>query len=125
MDRVDLQVSLAPVRSGVLLDGTVGEPSELVAKRVAEARAMAGARWAGLGRTNASVPSAVLRRPPFKLSRAVLAPLTSEVDRGLLSARGFNRVVRVAWTIADLDGRSRPDQGDICEAVELRARRQP
>jgi magnesium chelatase family protein len=124
MDRVDLQVEVAPVRSAALLDDAAGEPSESVAKRVLDARAAAVARWAPLARSNATVASTVLRRQPFRLPRAVLAPLTKEVDRGVLSARGYDRVVRVAWTIADLDGRDRPDQGDIWEAIQLRTRRE-
>jgi magnesium chelatase family protein len=124
MDRVDLQVQLPPVRSGTLLDTIVGESSELVAKRVLDARAAAIARWQELGRSNASVPSSALRRPPFRLSRSVLEPLTRQVDRGRLSARGFDRVVRLAWTIADADGRDRPDRGDIGEAIDLRTRRE-
>jgi magnesium chelatase family protein len=46
--------------------------------------------------------------------------LTKAVDRGLLSARGFDRVLRLAWTIADLDGRDRPARGAVEEALQLR-----
>jgi magnesium chelatase family protein len=53
----------------------------------------------------------------------VLTPLTDVVDRGGLSARGYDQVIRVAWSIADLDGRTGPDVGDIREAIELRTRR--
>ena len=42
------------------------------------------------------------------------------LDSGSLSARGFDRVIRMAWTIADLDGRDRPDQDDVREAIQLR-----
>jgi magnesium chelatase family protein len=42
------------------------------------------------------------------------------LDRGSLSARGFDRVLRLAWTVADLDGRDRPDGSDVHEAVQLR-----
>jgi magnesium chelatase family protein len=123
LDRVDLQVELARVPSAALLSDTVCESSVEVAERVVKARAAAAARWAGLGRSNATVPAAVVRRPPFRLPRTVLQPLTREVDRGSLSARGFDRVVRLAWTIADLDGRDRPQVTDVCEAIQLRSRR--
>jgi magnesium chelatase family protein len=46
--------------------------------------------------------------------------LGRHVDLGLLSARGFDRVLRIAWTIADLDGRPRPDGGDVAEALSMR-----
>jgi magnesium chelatase family protein len=123
MDRVDLQVDLPAVRSGTLLDTVVGEASEEVAKRVSDARSVAAERWREFGRSNATVPSSILRRPPYRLPRRVLHPLTQQVDHGTLSARGFDRVVRVAWTIADCDGHDRPDLGDIAEAIDLRTRR--
>ena len=118
LDRVDLRVMLQPVRSAALVGAAGGESSAVVAGRVATARAAASARW-GTG-TNASVPSNVLRGPGFRLPAAVTAPLVNDLDRGLLSARGHDRVIRVAWSMADLDGRARPDAGDIGEALELR-----
>jgi magnesium chelatase family protein len=82
----------------------------------------AGVRWTVHGsRSNATVPSIVLRRKPFRLPKYVLESATKAMDKGLLSARGHDRVVRVAWTIADLDGRNRPNAGDINEALEMRA----
>jgi magnesium chelatase family protein len=42
------------------------------------------------------------------------------LDRGSLSARGFDRVLRIAWTVADLDGRPQPDKGDVAEALMMR-----
>jgi magnesium chelatase family protein len=42
------------------------------------------------------------------------------LDTGRLSARGYDRVLRVAWTITDLDGRAAPEVGDVTEALELR-----
>jgi magnesium chelatase family protein len=50
----------------------------------------------------------------------VTAPLVPDLDRGALSARGHDRLIRVAWSMADLDGRDRPDRDDICEAQDLR-----
>jgi magnesium chelatase family protein len=46
--------------------------------------------------------------------------LAGYVDRGTLSARGYDRVLRIAWTVADLDGRSHPDAGDVAEALSMR-----
>jgi magnesium chelatase family protein len=133
LDRVDLQVTLEPVGAATLLgDLTAAEPSEVVAKRVAAARLAAANRWSALHRTagapagraaglcNAMVPSPVLRRPPFRLPRSTSEILVRALDRGVLSARGYDRVTRVAWTIADLDGRDRPTAEDLAEALELR-----
>lgn len=122
MDRVDLQVDLDPVRSAALLAAEHVEPSSLIARRVLDARAAARERWAARAKSNGDVPPALLRDKRFRLPRVVVHPLMIEMDRGRLSARGFDRAVRVAWTIADLDGRTRPDADDVREALDLRSR---
>lgn len=122
LDRVDLQVRLHPVRAAELLaTGTPPECSATVADRVAGARRAAADRWSSTGhRVNADVPGPYLRRPPWQLPGRDIRELRRRLDSGSLSARGFDRVVRLAWTIADLDGRDRPDGDDIAEAVHLR-----
>ncbi|MGA4726575.1 YifB family Mg chelatase-like AAA ATPase [Micromonospora taraxaci] len=122
LDRIDVQVRLMPVRAAELMapDGDV-EPSATVAARVAAARQAAAARWAGLGRRlNAEVDGPYLRRPPWRLPARVTAELRGRLDSGSLSARGFDRVIRMAWTITDLDGRDQPDRDDVREAIQLR-----
>jgi magnesium chelatase family protein len=54
------------------------------------------------------------------LPAAHTAALRVSLDRGSLSARGFDRVLRLAWTISDLDGRDRPGAADVDEAAQLR-----
>lgn len=122
LDRVDLQVTLEPVGAASLLDDLAAcEPSEVVAKRVAAARSAATHRWAALGRLcNATVPGPALRRPPFRLPRSVSQTLVRALDHGVLSARGYDRVIRVAWTMADLEGRDRPTVEDLAEALQMR-----
>ena len=119
LDRVDLRVRLDPVKTVALLGDHGAESSAVVAGRVAAARTAAATRW-GEDRSNTTVPTHTLRDRRFRLSRAVTEPLAMELDQGLLSARGFFRVIRTAWTMADLDGRTRPDKGDVAEAIELR-----
>ncbi|HEX8628272.1 MAG TPA: YifB family Mg chelatase-like AAA ATPase [Catenuloplanes sp.] len=122
LDRIDVQVTLTPLRAADLMAvDTVSEPSAVVAERVAKARAAASARWAGQGwRTNAEVPGPALRCPPWRLPAGHTARLRESLDRGSLSARGLDRVIRLAWTVADLDGRDHPDGGDVAEATQLR-----
>ncbi|WP_430500496.1 YifB family Mg chelatase-like AAA ATPase [Micromonospora trifolii] len=122
LDRIDVQVRLMPVRAAELMaaDGDV-EPSATVAARVVAARQAAAARWADLGRRlNAEVEGPHLRRPPWRLPARVTVELRGRLDSGSLSARGFDRVIRMAWTITDLDGRDRPDRDDVREALQLR-----
>ncbi|MGE5831176.1 MAG: ATP-binding protein, partial [Micromonosporaceae bacterium] len=122
MDRIDLHVRLEPVKAAALLAGAEGlESSADVAQRVVAAHDAAAARWVGqTWRLNARAPGTVLRTKPFRLARSVTASLTSRLDSGAISARGYDRVLRLAWTMADLDGRARPDAGDVAEALELR-----
>jgi magnesium chelatase family protein len=88
---------------------------------VARARAAAADRWAHLRATcNADVTGAALRDRRWRLPRSVTGVLAKALDQGQLSARGYDRVIRCAWSIADLDGRDRPDAGDVTEALELR-----
>jgi magnesium chelatase family protein len=120
LDRVDVKVEFLPVgRTELLSDGRSAEPSSVVAARVAEARQRAAHRLAGTSwRLNAQVPGAELRRR-FAPAPGALKPLEHAIDLGEISARGVDRVLRVAWTLADLAGKSRPDAQETCYALGL------
>jgi magnesium chelatase family protein len=122
LDRIDLQVWLQPVTPTHLLDGLVAEPSAAVAARVAAARSAAAERLRGTGwRINADVPGPALRTR-WRLPASVTVGADLRLDRGELSARGYDRVLRIAWSIADLAGTERPTATDVDEAVQLRSR---
>jgi len=119
LDRVDLRVHLHTVRAGAFA-AEAAENSEAVRGRVARARAAAADRWHPYGfRTNAEVTGVVLRRR-FRLDAAVMAPLKTALERGLLSIRGVDRSLRVAWTLCDLAGRNTPDRDDVTIALSFR-----
>ena len=122
LDRIDIRITLHPLRAAQLMTATSqATPSAEIAKRVARARRAAEARWsANRWRVNAEVPGPKLRQPPWQLPITDTADLRKALDRGLLSARGFDRVLRLAWTIADLDGRDRPRRAEVGEAIQLR-----
>ncbi|GAA3337854.1 YifB family Mg chelatase-like AAA ATPase [Amorphoplanes nipponensis] len=122
LDRIDIQIRIQPLSAAQLMTTTTpAEPSAVVAARVARARAAAAERWSAAGwRVNAEVPGPHLRRPPWRLPAADTAALRKGLDRGALSARGFDRILRLAWSIADLDGRDRPTGSDVHEAAQLR-----
>ena len=117
LDRVDVKIELEPVsRKELLSDRNFSESSRTVALRVIQARERAAHRLRGTPwRLNAEVPGSELRRtwPPAPGSLAVLE---RSLERGLITARGVVKVIRVAWTIADLAGRPRPT-GDDCESA--------
>jgi len=122
LDRVDLRVAMRPVRDMGQADAEP-ESTAVVRERVLQARAAARARWAGTGwSTNAEVPGPVLRRR-FRLPRAVTEPIAAALHRGMVTARGADRALRLAWTVADLAGRDRPLVEDVSVAMALRARR--
>ncbi|MEV0488962.1 YifB family Mg chelatase-like AAA ATPase [Streptomyces atratus] len=121
LDRVDLRVVVAPVtREDLMGRGGRGESTAVVAARVREARARAAERLAGTGwTTNSEVPGHELRTRLLAAPGA-LREAERDMERGLLTARGLDRVLRVAWTVADLRGADRPEASDISVALELR-----
>jgi magnesium chelatase family protein len=121
LDRVDLRVTVDPVdRCELITPSGSAESTATIAARVQEARARAAARYAGLPwRLNAEVPGHELRTR-WAPSGAALHPAERDMERGLLSARGLDRVLRVSWTLADLAGRPYPDAEDVRLALQLR-----
>ncbi|MBD0744469.1 YifB family Mg chelatase-like AAA ATPase [Streptomyces sp. CBMA152] len=121
LDRVDLRVEAEPVRrEDLLAQGGRGESTAVVAERVLAARERAAARLAGTPwTTNSEVPGHELRTR-WVTAPGALAAAERDMERGLLTARGLDRVLRVAWTIADLCGKDRPDENHIGLALELR-----
>ncbi|TXS11681.1 ATP-binding protein [Streptomyces sp. adm13(2018)] len=121
LDRVDLRVEVEPVtRADLLGRGGRGETTEAVAHRVREARARAAARLDGTPwSVNSEIPGHELRTR-YLAAPGALALAERDIERGLLTARGLDRVLRVAWTVADLAGHDRPDNEDIALALELR-----
>ncbi|MFE6160390.1 YifB family Mg chelatase-like AAA ATPase [Streptomyces sp. NPDC056486] len=121
LDRVDLKVGVEPVtRSELAGYGTRGDSTQTVADRVRAARERAAARLTGTGwRTNSEVPGHALRtRWPAESGALDAAEL--DLERGFLTARGLDRVLRVAWTVTDLAGRDRPTAQDVALALQLR-----
>lgn len=121
LDRVDLRVTLVrPTLADLEFGASDAEPTSVVALRVREARDRAARRYAGTPwRVNADVPGPVVRRQ-FGLDRDSAEPLDAALLSGLVSARGADRIVRVAWTVADLAGRDRPTRFDVASALQHR-----
>ncbi|MFF3486392.1 YifB family Mg chelatase-like AAA ATPase [Streptomyces sp. NPDC002701] len=121
LDRVDLRVEVDRVtRSQLTERGARGESTETVADRVRTARERAAARLAGTPwRTNSEVPGRELRSRWYA-SPGAMEEAERSLERGVLTARGLDRVLRVAWTVADLAGRDRPGAADVTLALQLR-----
>lgn len=93
----------------------LGEPSAVVAERVAAARDRARHRWGAA--SNAQVPGKILRQVGVDDSSSLL--LEDMLRTGTITQRGVDRAIRVAWTLADLDRADAPHLGHISDAVEL------
>lgn len=123
MDRIDVRVIVeSPAPHEVVLGAAAAsESSAQVAERVALARErqlrrLAGTPW----RLNSEVPGPVLRRD-WPLPAAVTARFNASVSaQDQPSARGVDRMLRLAWTCADLAGRAAPDEQDLAIAMRLR-----
>jgi magnesium chelatase family protein len=120
LDRVDAKIEFLPVRRAELLsDRTFTEPSSVVAGRVRHARQRTRARLAGTPwLLNAQIPGSELRRR-FAPDARALTQLERAMDLGRISARGADRVIRLAWTLADLAGIQRPGAAEVGYALGL------
>lgn len=119
-DRIDLHVEVPAVSPADLSLPPPAEGSAQVAARVAAARALQTARYEGLGlRCNAEIDGEALEKlaAPDAAGRTLL---TEAAGRLRLSARGYHRVLRVARTLADLDGGMGVNRLHVAEALSYR-----
>ena len=121
-DRIDLHADVPPVRASDLSSAASSEPTSLVAARVARAREVQANRYQQLGAActvNARADGTVLDAAA-RLTQAAETFLADAADRLRLSARGYYRVLRVARTIADLEGVADLTNIHIAEALSYR-----
>lgn len=119
LDRVDIRLVLMRPADAELGSAQAGEESAPVRERVAAARARAARRFAGLPYClNAEIPASELRRRWAPDPDGV--DLLRDLDRTSANLRGPDRVLRMAWSVADLAGRARPGRDDIAMACSLR-----
>lgn len=123
LDRIDLHVEAPAVAAADLMLPPPAEGSAEVAERVAAARAIQVRRYAELGLSgvgsNAAAPSAVIEQVA-QPDAGGLALVQEASDRLNLSARGFHRVLKLARTIADLDGAGTVGSLHLAEALSYR-----
>ncbi len=120
LDRIDLHVEVPSVTIEELESTPTGEASATVRERVLAARELQVERYRGLGlRCNADLNAAAIRQF-CGLDASALALVIRASERLGLSARGYDRVRKVARTIADLAGRSKISAADVAEAISYR-----
>jgi magnesium chelatase family protein len=124
IDRIDLSIEVPAVTAADLILPAPSEGSAEVAARVAQARELQAARFAALNlpnvRTNAQASGPLLEEIA-KPDVSGLTLLRDAADAMRLSARGYHRVLRVARTLADLDGADKVGRIHLAEALSYRA----
>ncbi|HIW96251.1 MAG TPA: YifB family Mg chelatase-like AAA ATPase [Candidatus Corynebacterium gallistercoris] len=126
-DRIDVYTRTSTAAASLNRgSAAAAESTAVIAQRVAQARERSLHRWAGLGKTeagdvaeftNATVPAAQLRKH-FPAEEQAMLALEGLLTSGSLSQRGADRTLRVAWTLADLDGAAKPGLEHIMNAVD-------
>ena len=123
LDRIDLAIEVPAVTAADLILPPASEGSAEVGARVARARELSARRYGALGlegiTANAACPGSVLE-DVAKLDEEGLRLIREAADAMRLSARGFHRILKVARTLADLDGEARVRRVHLAEAISYR-----
>lgn len=122
LDRIDLQVEVTPVAIGEISQVRPSEPSAAIRERVIRAREVQAERFRGVPgvHTNAMMNARMLREfcPLDQAARELLERAMVRLD---LSARAYDRIVKVARTIADLEGTADIGTAHLAEAINYRS----
>ena len=120
-DRIDLQIEVQPVNFDELADKTPGESSESIRQRVIQARALQNMRFQNTPgiHCNAQMTTAMLHQWA-EPDREGVELLRNAIERMNMSARAYDRILKVARTIADLEGSISVRAQHIMEAIGYR-----
>ncbi|OXN00460.1 YifB family Mg chelatase-like AAA ATPase [Bifidobacterium vansinderenii] len=120
LDRIDIQITVPPISTFSPVCETPAESSATIRARVIEARNAAAERYRFENwPCNAKASGDWLRR---NTSSKAMAPLSQALEQQRLSLRGADRALRLAWTLADVAGRTSPDAQDVSSGIALRTR---
>lgn len=115
-DRIDMRLAVSRVSRATVFDSDSPRVTTVVAReRVLAARQSAHARW---GETRPEPTE--LRTGRFRLARATTSGIDSALDRGAITMRGYDRILRIAWTLADCAGVTSPTPELVGRAYFLR-----
>jgi len=121
LDRIDIHIEVVPVNYEKLAATNTAEPSALVRERVVKAREIQAIRYAGTNGIycNAQITSAMIRRH-CHLDDTGARLLNAAMEMRGLSDRAYDRILKVARTIADLDGSETIRPEHLSEAINYR-----
>jgi magnesium chelatase family protein len=123
LDRIDIQLRVHRITSAQVRvsSDAAATTTASMRERVATARARTAARLAATPwELNAHVAGSWLRAPANRLTHSVTAVIDRALERGGITMRGYDRVLRLGWTLADLDGSERPTADHLGRALYLR-----
>lgn len=121
LDRMDLRLKVETPSRVELADSSDRESSKTIRARVANAREAAAERFAPWSfKLNSQIPSELLRSK-FKAHPKVMSALHNLIDREEITARGFHKLLRITWSIADLRGVPVPGMDELDTAISLRS----
>ena len=121
MDRIDLHVEVIPVSTKDLTELPKGENSKTIRKRVIEARKIQHERFKNIGIYNNAQMSRKAIEKYCQLDEAGLTLLKNAMEKLSLSARAYDRILKVSRTIADLDYSEKIEPNHLAEAIQYRS----
>ncbi len=129
LDRIDIRLVIQPASAAEIAiakeNQGLGLTSEQLRNSVAQARCRSAARLAGTPwKLNSQVPGPYLRRQ-MTIDKEMRVNLDRKLELGELSMRGYDRCLRLAWTLADLAGDAKPNKEHIGRALYLRGKDNP
>lgn len=121
LDRIDIHVEVPPVDFEKLSDTHKGEPSAVIRERVEKARKIQQERLRGTSANCNAQMNPAMTREFCVASEGAMKMLQMAFDKLGLSARAYDKILRVARTIADLDGSEMIETPHIAEAIQYRS----
>ncbi|MGO1435368.1 MAG: YifB family Mg chelatase-like AAA ATPase [Canibacter sp.] len=120
-DRIDIHLRIRRASIAVPARGATERTSVKIRRNIENARRSAKHRLAGTPwQVNAQVPGKHLRTSKISLPPQRTTVLDRAYEQGNISLRGYDRILRIAWSISDLGGRESPTRDDIATAIQLR-----
>jgi magnesium chelatase family protein len=120
LDRIDIRIFVDRPTRLEMAQEQRGESSAVVRARVVAAREKSKARLAQYGLSKNSQLTVRLLRKEFAADKSAMALLYDEMESERITARGFHKILRLAWSITDLAGNDRPNREQVMEAIALR-----
>lgn len=120
-DRIDIRLAVQRAKCSFSPTDIAPRTSEMLRAQVSKARETAIDRLKNTPwNANAEIPGKILRSSKMQLPHERTALIDTALDQGRITLRGYDRILRIAWSVADLAGHMSPSREDIATALHLR-----